>query len=155
MKRIVLTALSTLLVTALPAFAEQHMSAGGDMVTYQTEDSYDDAVFALESAILEKGLVIDNVSHVGDMLARTGADVGSDVTVFDGAQVFNFCSASLSRSVMEADVSNIAYCPYGVFVYTAPDTEGAVIGYRTYPDGPMQEVQALLDGIAKEAAGVE
>ena len=33
-------------------------------------------------------------------------------------------------------------------------TEGAVeIGYRAMPDGPMQEVQSLLDGIAKEAAG--
>lgn len=155
MKRIALTALSTFLVAAAPAFAEQHMSAGDEMVTYQTEDSFDDAAFALESAILAKGLVIDNVSHVGDMLARTGADVGSDVTVFDGAQVFNFCSASVSRTVMEADVTNIAYCPYGLFVYAAPESKGAVIGYRTYPEGPMQEVQTLLDGIAKEAAGVE
>ena len=36
-----------------------------------------------------------------------------------------------------------------VVVLTA---EGAVmVGYRTYPDGPMQEVQALLDDIVKEA----
>nr|WP_100053128.1 DUF302 domain-containing protein [Brevirhabdus pacifica] len=135
--------------------AEQHMSQDGNMVTYETADNFEDAAFAVENAIVGKGLVIDNVSHVGDMLERTGADVGSDVKVFEGAQVFNFCSADLSRTVMEADITNIAYCPYGIFVYAAPDAEGALIGYRTMPEGPMQEVQALLDDIAKEAAGVE
>ena len=47
---------------------------------------------------------------------------------------------------------NIAHCPYGIFV---AEKDGAVmIGYRNMPDGPMQEVQELLDGIAKEAAGM-
>ncbi|MGY9032035.1 MAG: DUF302 domain-containing protein, partial [Rhodobacterales bacterium] len=70
---------------------------------------------------------------------------------YDNAQVFVFCSAVLSRKMMEADPTNIAFCPYGVFV---ADTDGAVtVGYRHYPDGAMQEVQALLDEIAREAVG--
>ena len=106
---------------------------------------------AVEAAIIGKGLVIDYRSHVGEMLNRTAADVGSAVKVYDNADVFLFCSAVLSRKVMEADPMNIAHCPYGIFVM---DREGAVsIGYRQMPEGPMQEVQALLDAISREAAG--
>jgi len=119
--------------------------------TYTFDGSFEDATFAVESAIVDKGLVIDFRSHVGEMLNRTGADVGSSVKLFDAADVFLFCSAVLSRKVMEADPMNIAHCPYGVFV---TDREGQVsVGYRNLPDGPMQEVQALLDDIAREAAG--
>ncbi|MEP1731831.1 MAG: DUF302 domain-containing protein, partial [Sulfitobacter pontiacus] len=50
---------------------------------------------------------------------------------------------------MEADPMNIAHCPYSIFV---TDIDGAVsVGYPSYPDGPMQEVQALLDEITQSA----
>jgi uncharacterized protein (DUF302 family) len=133
-----------LTVAALPA------SAGDDVVTYPYDGSFEDAVFGLETAIVGKGLVIDYVSHVGDMLARTGADVGSEVELFDAADVFLFCSAALSRKMMEADPMNIAHCPYGVFV---ADRAGEVfIGHKRYPEGAMQEVEALLSDIAQEAS---
>jgi uncharacterized protein (DUF302 family) len=122
-----------------------------DVTTYPFDGSFDDAAFAVESAIIGKGLVIDYRSHVGEMLNRTGSDVGSAVTVFDNADVFLFCSAVLSRKVMEADPLNIAHCPYGVFV---TEREGQVaVGFRHLPEGPMQEVQVLLDDIAREAVG--
>lgn len=126
-------------------------SLAADTVTYLFEGSFDDATFGVESAIIDRGLVIDYVSHVGEMLNRTGADVGSPVQIFDGADVFLFCSAVLSRKMMEVDAMNIAHCPYGVFV---TEQNGEVsIGYRTMPEGEMQEVQSLLDEIAREAAG--
>ena len=50
---------------------------------------------------------------------------------------------------MEADPLNVAFCPYGIFV---SEREGNVlIGHRTFPEGPMQEVQELLSQIAQEA----
>ena len=138
--------IGAILLLAMPAHAQQPVTL------YQTDDSFDDATFSVESAILDRGLVIDYVSHVGEMLARTGADVGSDVALFEAADVFLFCSAVLSRKVMEADPLNIAHCPYSVFV---TDQGGEVsIGYRNMPDGAMQMVQELLDEIAREAAGM-
>ena len=120
-----------------------------DAITYPFDGSFEDASFAIENAIIDRGLVIDYTSHVGDMLNRTGADVGSDVAIFDNAQIFLFCSAAVSRRVMEADPMNIMHCPYGIFV---ADRGGEVmIGHRDYPDGPMQEVEALLDAIILEA----
>ncbi|MEP2029414.1 MAG: DUF302 domain-containing protein [Paracoccaceae bacterium] len=119
--------------------------------TYPFDGSFEDATFGVESAIIGKGLVIDYVSHVGEMLNRTGDDVGSDIKLFEAADVFLFCSAVLSRKVMEADPLNIAHCPYGIFV---ADREGQImVGYRNFPEGPMQEVQSLLDEIVRDAVG--
>jgi uncharacterized protein (DUF302 family) len=137
-------------LAALPARA-----AEGPVVTYEAEGSFEDAAFGLESAITNRGLVIDYVSHVGEMLNRTGADVGSGTRLFEEADIYLFCSAVLSRKVMEADPDNIAFCPYGIFV-RAPAGGGPVeIGYRRMPGGEMQEVEALLDTIAREAAGAD
>ncbi len=121
-----------------------------DVITLPYDGSFDDATFAVESAIIGQGLVIDHVSHVGEMLDRTAADVGSDTKLFEAADVFLFCSARISRQVMEADPANIAYCPYSIFV---TDRDGQVqIGYRSYPDGSMDVVEDLLQQIAQEAA---
>ena len=137
--------LSTLAVLVASATAGHADGA----TTYAFDGAFEDAAFGVESAIVDRGLVIDYVSHVGEMLARTGADVGSDKMLFEEADIFLFCSAVLSRKVMEADPMNIAHCPYGVFV---AEIGGEVsVGYRNLPDGPMQEVQALLDEIAREA----
>jgi uncharacterized protein (DUF302 family) len=120
-----------------------------DAVTFDYPGSFDDASFAIENAIINRGLVIDYTSHVGDMLNRTGADVGATEELFDNAQIFLFCSAAVSRRVMEADPMNIVHCPYGIFI---AEMDGTVtIGHRDYPDGPMQEVEALLDAIILEA----
>ena len=129
-------------VLALPVAAQ-------DAVTYPFEGSFDDATFSVESAIIGRGLVIDYVSHTGDMLNRTAADVGSDKMLYEGADIFLFCSAQLSREVMEADPMNIAYCPFGIFV-TERDGE-VLVGHRSYPDGEMQKVQTLLTEIIQDA----
>ena len=102
----------------------------------------------------EQLLDLSFVSHVGAMLERTKADVGSDVTIFDRAEVYSFCSAALSRKVMEADPMNLQFCPYGIFVMQMPGEEGkTTIGYRTMPEGAMKEVEMMLDEIVKEAIG--
>lgn len=143
---------SLLLATGLVALALPALAS--DVVTYTTEDSFDDVTFSVESAITDKGLVIDSVSHVGEMLERTKGDVGSDVTIFSNADVYNFCSAKVSRAVMEADPMNLQFCPYGIFVMVTPDKpDQTTVGYRSFPDGPMKQVEAMLEEIVKEALG--
>ncbi len=150
MRNILGTALVAVAALTAPAFADGHGKQMSDhAITYAFNGDFDDATFAVETAIVGQGLVIDYVSHTGDMLERTKGDVGSDVTIFEAADIFLFCSAKISREVMEADAANISFCPYSIFV---TDTNGEVrIGYRTYPEGEMQKVQALLDGIVQEA----
>ncbi len=127
-----------------------------EMITYETQDSFDDVVFGLENAIIDEGLVIDSVSHTGDMLERTRMDVGSDVVIFENADIFSFCSAQLSREVMEADPMNLIYCPYDIFVFVRPETpDTTTIGYRAFPEGEMKKIEALLDGITRAAIGLD
>ena len=137
-----LGAFAVALVAAAPALAQ-------GTITIPFDGTFADATFAVESAIVDKGLVIDYVSHVGDMLNRTGQDVGSDKVIFTNADIFIFCSAVLSREVMEADPLNIFHCPYGIYVME--DADGVKVGYRDYPDGPMQKVETLLAEIVGKA----
>ena len=138
-----------LICAALVACAAATASNAQQAITIPFEGSFEDAAFAVETAIVGKGLVIDYVSHVGDMLNRTAADVGSNTMLFEAADIFVFCSAVVSREVMELDPMNIAHCPYGIFV---ADRGGeVVVGYRTYPEGAMQQVQSLLSEIVNEA----
>lgn len=122
-----------------------------DSTSVVFEGAVEDAVFAIESAIVNHGLVIDYTSHVGEMMARTGADLDLGPSpVGPDAQVFLFCSATVSREVMEADPMNIANCPYGVFL---AEIDGeTMIGRRIYSEPSMAPVNALLEEIVAEAA---
>lgn len=138
-----------MLAAAMAVFAQTAVAE--NETHYVFDGDFDDALFSLESAIVGRGLVIDYQSHTGDMLNRTQGDIEGAVDLFDQADIFVFCSAVLSRKMMEADPLNIAHCPYGIYV---ADRAGEVtIGYRHYPQGVMQEVQSLLDDITLEAIG--
>jgi uncharacterized protein (DUF302 family) len=135
------------LAVAAPAQADAH-----DPVARTVAGAYDDVMFDVETAITNAGLVIDAVNHVGDMLERTKEDVGGSETLFTNAKVFNFCSADVSRTVMEADPMNLQFCPYTIFVMEQPGTAGQVtVGRRSYPSGAMEQVSAMLDSIIDEA----
>jgi uncharacterized protein (DUF302 family) len=134
------------------------------VVSYSKKAKFDDVRDDLKSAIEAKGLVVDYHSFVNRMLERTGKDVGSARKLYADAQAFVFCSAALSRKTMEADPANAALCPYSIMVYATAQDPGTVhVAFRRpwRPDGSaaskaaLKEVEALLDGIAREALGVK
>lgn len=129
------------------------VGAADSPTLFETDQSFDDATFAVESAILNHGLVLEGTSHIGSMLARTREDVGSDVELFEAAEAFSFCSARVSRKAMEADIMNIQYCPYAIFVMQEKDSDTVTIGFRDYPGKSMEPVRDLLTSISREAAG--
>jgi uncharacterized protein (DUF302 family) len=133
------------------------------VVRYSGKAKFDDVRDDLKAAIEGKGLLVDYVSFVNRMLERTGKDVGSTRKIYADAQAFVFCSAALSRRAMEADPLNAALCPYSLMVYATAQDPGTVhVAYRRpwRPDGSaaskaaLKEVEALLDGIAREALGL-
>ena len=139
------TALALALSSAIPAYAD-------GFFTVDVQAEYDDVVFNVEQAITNQGLVIDHVNYIGDMLARTKDDVGGGKDLFVNAQVFSFCSASLSRQAMEAKLRNIQFCPYGIYVFQSAE-EGApvTVGYREFNEPTMLEVNYLLQQIVAES----
>lgn len=121
--------------------------------------SFEDAREAVEMAITGRGFVINNVSHVGDMLERTGKDLGGAKQIFLKAESLEFCSATVSRKMMEADPDNIVFCPYIISIYVLPEKPNEVrMAYRkTHISGSpasrkaLMAVNELLAGIIKEA----
>jgi len=141
-----------ILVTFIVALSTPVTLSAQDRFSIQVNETFDDMSFAVENAILNHGLVIDSVSHVGDMLARTSKDVGGENDIYVNARTYNFCSAMLSREVMALDPTNISYCPYSIYVFTTTeDPDETVIGHQLFLYPEMSEVNDLLRDIVLEA----
>lgn len=129
------------------------------MTVFTKQGSFADTKELVEMAITGRGFVINNVSHVGDMLERTGKDLGGGKRVFLNAESLEFCSATVSRKMMEADPDNIVFCPYIISIYVLPEKPKEVrVAYRkTQMVGSpasrqaLKEVNELLTEIIKEA----
>ena len=153
-KRALGIAIGVLLLACRPALAV----APGVMIQAvkgEFEDIRERVVLAIEN----RGLVLNYTAHIGNMLERTGRDIGRAQQIYNKAELFEFCSAAVSRSTMEADPHNIVHCPYAIAIYTLPKQPGRVyVSYhKPLPRGSAQSIKALrevgrlLDGIARAA----
>lgn len=151
--------LAASLAAAAPALAQEEGSE--HVARHAVEGEFADVRMDVESAILNRGLVIDYEAQVGEMLNRTSEDVGAERQVYTHAQMMQFCSSTLSRATMEADPTNLAFCPYSVFLYEEADAKGTIhVGYRRLPEAgddasraALAAVNTLLDEIVREAVG--
>jgi uncharacterized protein (DUF302 family) len=143
-----------LLGIALPAWSE-----GVHMSVSRKQGSFADVKEAIEMAITGRGLVINNVSHIGNMLSRTGNDLGGAKQVYLQAEALEFCSATVSRNMMVADPDNIVFCPYIIAIYVVPEMPNEVrVAYRKTqlvgsPESQkaLTAVNELLSAIIAEA----
>lgn len=150
----ILLAFTVLLGMSAPTLAD-----GAHMSVSIKQGSFADVRDAVEMAITGRGFVINNVSHVGEMLERTGKDLGGGKQVFLSAESLEFCSATVSRKMMEADPDNIVFCPYIISIYVLPQKPNEVrVAYRkTQMVGTpasrksLKAVNDLLSEIIKEA----
>ncbi len=139
------------LVAALPVLASDAV------MKVRRGAAYQDVRLELENAILAEGLKVDLTGDIAGMLKRTGPDVGSNVPVYKNAEFFAFCSAKLSRAMMEPDPANMAQCPYVVFLYQREATLNEVtVGYRKVKvEGraakALEEINAMLERIVAKA----
>jgi uncharacterized protein (DUF302 family) len=160
-----MTMFRTLMFGLLTALCSVALAADPHpVVTYSKKAQFEAVRDDLKVAIEGKGLVIDYHSFVNKMIERTGKDVGSTRKIYVDAQAFVFCSAALSRKMMEADPANASMCPYSITVYaTAVEPDKVYVAYRRAwrPDGSaaskaaLKEVDALLDGIARASLGMK
>ncbi len=143
-----------------PAFTE---ATGLPFKLYTIKGDFDTVREDIEIAIANRGLVVDHTSHIADMLERTGKDIGATKKIFGKALSLQFCSAAISRRMMEADPRNIIFCPYIVILYTLPANPKTVYaGYRRPPivgtaesKASLKAVEAMLDGIVREALNLK
>ncbi len=126
----------------------------------RAKGSFEEVRQLLVIAIEGQGLVVDHVSNVGDMLARTGQDLGATTRLYERAEVLQFCSANYSRQLMGADPRLLAFCPFGVGIYTLPgETDTVHLVYRRMQaDGvnpaaadALKKIDAVLGEILRDA----
>ncbi len=132
------------------------LPAAGDNITSKVviEGTYEDVRYDLEDAIVSRGLTVDHISHVSDMLQRTADVVPGSTQIYNQGEQFRFCSATLSPAAMQADPANITFCPYMVFIYEAADKPGMIhLGFRRLNEiGSEQSIKALaaVNALLKE-----
>ena len=129
------------------------VSADESLRRQKVTGSFEEVKEAVSMAIENRGLVINYTSHIADMLGRTGADIGAGRKIFDKAEILEFCSAGLSRKMMEMDPHNIVMCPFAVSIYTLPNEKNTVwLSYRKPFGKASKLVGDLLEGVVSEAA---
>lgn len=129
------------------------------IVIHSTKGQFDEVKERVVMAIENRGMVLNYTARVGDMLERTGKDLGRERRIYTRAEVIEFCSAALSRDTMEADVRNIVFCPYTIAIYALPKEPGRVyLSYRKPAAiGSAQSIKALsaveklLEAVVREA----
>jgi len=134
-------------------------AATAEIVIRTAKGEFEDVKGRVMLAIENRGLVLNYTARVGDMLERTGKDIGRSRQVYARAEVLEFCSAALSRDTMEADPRNIVFCPYAIAVYALPKEPGRIyVAYRkpaAIGSGQsiktLRAVEKLLDDIVREA----
>jgi uncharacterized protein (DUF302 family) len=129
----------------------------GPYAVYRSESSFTDVMQGLKLAIQERGLYINNVMNLGEMLERTGKDLGMEQQVYVKAESVEFCSALMSRRMAEENPQRVINCPFIISVYALPDEpDTTYIAHRRLSLGDdsevMREVEAMLESLAKAAA---
>ena len=86
-------------LTPVPA----QVAAAGGYAVYESEAAFDDVLQGLKLAIEERGMYINNIMHMGEMLERTRKDLWLGEPIYARAESIEFCSAVLSREMTSED----------------------------------------------------
>ena len=154
-----MTTTKRLLLAAAACLAIETAAFADGYAVYESESSYEDVVDALKLAIQDRGMYINNIMHMNEMLERTGKDLGMDEQIYTNAESIEFCSAVLSRKMTSEDPSRIVNCPFIISVYRLPDQpDTTYLAHRLFPaeevegSAVMREVSDMLRGVAEAAA---
>ena len=134
-----------LVVVACAALYGTAQAASADLVVRPAKGEFTEVKERVLLAIENRGLVLNYTARIGAMLERTGKDMAAARRIYGDAEMLEFCSARVSRDMMEADPRNIVFCPYSIAIYTLPKEKNMVyIAYRRPGEaGSEQSVKSL------------
>lgn len=149
----------TLVVALLAMTIAAHAAPPSGAKIRSTKGSFEDVKARVLQAIESRGLVLNYTARIGEMLERTGKDLGRTRAIYGNAEIYEFCSAGVSRDMLEADPHNIIFCPYAIAVYTLPKQPGRVfVSYRkpyslgeTVGSMALPKVEKFLEDIVRDA----
>lgn len=129
-----------------------------DVKQYQTQGEFADIKEFLLQSIAGRGIKISGTSYISKMLNRTREAVGGEKQIFKNAEAIGFCSATLSRQMMESNPHHIVFCPYTIVIYELDQQPGTIfIAYRrpfyrdtSLNDKTLNEIDNLMSSIIAE-----
>ncbi len=156
--RVVLLFLAALLLGIPSAQAQDPVIDTDERRIYAIDGEFGFYREMVESAITDQGLVVNYVGHIATMLDRTGG-VEPGAGLYRNGESLEFCSATYSRRMMEADPHSIVFCPYVIAVYELTAEPGTIhIGYQRVPiigdaasQQALQDVEDLIERIIDNA----
>jgi uncharacterized protein (DUF302 family) len=154
--RPVLIRLLLSVMLSLTSFAAS--AAEDPIVSTKMEGDFHDVANNIRMAIIGKGISIAHTLHASDMLNRTGRDYGYRTNTYTDAEIFEFCSASISHKLSRQNPDNIVLCPFTISVYTLASEPGYVhLSYRKPVGRPgseeiVKEVVELISSIIEDAS---
>jgi uncharacterized protein (DUF302 family) len=134
------------------------VAAEDPIVSTKMEGDFNDVANSIRMAIIGKGISIAHTLHASDMLNRTGRDYGYKTNTYADAEIFEFCSASLSHKLSRQNPDNIVLCPFTISVYTLATEPGYVhLSYMKPVGRPgseeiVNEVIELITSIIEDAS---
>ncbi len=139
------------LILVLFALAAPGMAAAADNYSgvFKAHGAYSDVRDFVRMSIEAEGLSINSTGHIADMLERTGKDIGATKKLYENGEQFEFCSATLSRAMMDADPHAIALCPFIISVYEVPGDKTVYVAYRKPVQTKNPKLQKVLADIEK------
>jgi uncharacterized protein (DUF302 family) len=138
--------LLTAMTGAVLLFCAAGQTLAQQYQVYESDSSFEDVLDGLKLAIQERGMYINNVMHMDEMLERTGKDLGMDEQIYGHAQSVEFCSAVLSRKMTSEDPTRIVNCPFIIAVYTLPgDADTTFLVHRATAQRPIREIAEMLE----------
>lgn len=160
---LIVTLALALLVAVVPRTGPAAATEAKTQVYFEKEAAFLDVFQDLQDAIVNRGLIVDYVGHIDQMLERTSKASGSVTETgsrspYLAAKYVQFCSAKLTHESVSANPYNIAVCPYVIFAFEPKDKPGhVVVGYRRPVPGPSKltkkafaKIEELLLSIVKE-----
>lgn len=146
------------LATAALALALPLAAAADPYAVYESGSGFETVMEGAKMAIQERGMYINNIMHMGEMLERTGKDLGMGEAIYARAESIEFCSAVLSRRMTLENPARIVNCPFILSIYTLPgQPDKTFVAHRTVSaeeiagSAIMAEVAEMLKGVAEAA----
>jgi uncharacterized protein (DUF302 family) len=139
-------------------YPSSNITTTQDIKSFRAQGEFNEVKEFLLQSIAGRGIKISGTSYISKMLDRTGEAVGSDKQIFKNAEAIGFCSAILSRQMMERNPHHIVFCPYTIVIYELAQQPGTVfIAYRRpfysnakANDQTLNAIDDLLSGIIGE-----
>jgi uncharacterized protein (DUF302 family) len=151
-----MTGIPRFLLTLVPVAAMPlSVLGGGAYAVYESESDFETVMEGATMAIQERGMYINNVMHMDEMLERTGKDLGMDEKIYEKAHSIEFCSAVLSRKMTSENPTRIVNCPFILSVYVLPgEPEKTYVAHRTVSEQEIKssEIMAEISKLLREVA---